>query len=112
MRVELRPQSNRQRLELVGEPRLDVLRGVRYLHVGKPRECLLDEDPQLKARNRWREMDTPAGPIPTLLPPVTLSGFEARLDPVPAVGEHTDRVLAGLGYSMDEIGALRAAGAV
>ena len=68
--------------------------------------------PQLKARNRWREVGSPAGPLPTLLPPVTMPGFEARLDPVPAIGEHTDRVLAGLGYSAAEIATLRAANAV
>ncbi|MBI4191083.1 MAG: CoA transferase [Betaproteobacteria bacterium] len=70
------------------------------------------QHPQFKARNRWREMGSPAGPLPTLLPPVTMPGFEARLDPVPALGEHTDRVLAGLGYSMAEVDELRAGGAV
>ena len=70
------------------------------------------DHPQLKARNRWREVGSPAGPLPTLLPPVTMPGFEARLDPVPAIGEHTDRVLAGIGYSAAEIATLRAAHAV
>jgi len=70
------------------------------------------DHPQLKARNRWREVGSPAGPIPVLLPPVTMPGFEARLDPVPAVGEHTDCVLAELGYGAGEIAALRAANAV
>jgi itaconate CoA-transferase len=70
------------------------------------------EHPQLKARNRWREVGSPAGPLPTLLPPVTMPGFEARLDPVPAIGEHTDSVLAGIGYGAAEIAALRAAHAV
>src|ERR1700680_1499021 len=60
LEVELRPQSNRQRLELVGEPRLDVLRGVGYLHVGKTRERLLDEDPQLEARKRSPQAEVPA----------------------------------------------------
>jgi itaconate CoA-transferase len=68
--------------------------------------------PQLKARNRWREVGSPAGPLPTLLPPVTMPEFEARLDPIPAVGEHTERILAGIGYSAAEIADLRAAKAV
>ena len=68
--------------------------------------------PQLQARNRWREVGSPAGPLPVLLPPVTMSGFEARLDPIPAIGEHTDRVLAELGYGAAEIAALRAAKAI
>ena len=70
------------------------------------------DHPQLKARNRWREVDTPKGRIAALLPPVGLTGHEPRMDPVPAVGEHTDRILAELGYSADQVSALRTAGAV
>ncbi|MBI2985258.1 MAG: CoA transferase [Deltaproteobacteria bacterium] len=70
------------------------------------------EHPQLKARNRWREMDSPAGPLATLLPPVTMPDFEARMDAVPALGEHTERILDELGYSSGDIAALREAGAV
>ncbi len=68
--------------------------------------------PQLKARDRWREVDSPVGPVPVLLPPVTMPEFEARLDPVPAIGEHTDAILAGIGYSDGEIAQLRAIAAV
>ncbi|MDB5811060.1 MAG: hypothetical protein JWN94_3182 [Betaproteobacteria bacterium] len=70
------------------------------------------EHPQLKARNRWREVGSPAGPLPVLLPPVTMPEFEARLDPIPAVGEHTESILAGIGYSAGEIAALRETKAV
>ena len=68
--------------------------------------------PQLQARNRWREVGSPAGPLPVLLPPVTMPEFEARLDPVPAIGEHTDAILGELGYDAGEIAALRNAVAV
>ena len=68
--------------------------------------------PQLVARNRWREVQTPAGAIPALLPAASYAGVEPRMDPVPAVGEHTDAILAGLGYSGAEIAALKAAAAV
>ncbi len=68
--------------------------------------------PQLAARNRWREVDTPKGIIPALLPPASFTGIEPRMDPVPAVGEHTDAILAGLGYAEADIAALRAAGAI
>jgi itaconate CoA-transferase len=52
--------------------------------------------PQLAARNRWREFDTAAGPIPGLRP-VTGESWEPRFDPVPALGEHTDAILAEFG---------------
>jgi len=50
--------------------------------------------PQLAARDRWREADTPAGPVRALLPPVTVPGREAAMGAVPALGEHTEAVLA------------------
>lgn len=62
--------------------------------------------PQLRARGRWREVGTSAGPLPALLPP---GRDEGRMDPVPALGEHTDAILADLGF---DAAALRAAGAV
>ena len=70
------------------------------------------DHPQLKARNRWREVGSPAGPLPVLLPPVTMPEFEARLDPIPAVGEHTESILSGIGYSGAEIAELRKSAAV
>jgi crotonobetainyl-CoA:carnitine CoA-transferase CaiB-like acyl-CoA transferase len=70
------------------------------------------DHPQLKARNRWREVGSPAGPLPVLLPPVTMPEFEARLDPIPAIGEHTDCVLADIGYSAADIAELRKTAAV
>jgi itaconate CoA-transferase len=70
------------------------------------------EHPQLKARNRWRQMDSPAGPVATLLPPVTMPDFEARIDAVPALGEHTEHILGELGYSSGDIAVLREAGVV
>lgn len=61
---------------------------------------------QLQARNRWREVDTPAGPIPALLPPGGI-GSEPRMDAVPALGEHAPALLAELGYSEEAIADLR-----
>ena len=52
--------------------------------------------PQLAARDRWREVDTPAGPVRALLPPVTVPGREAAMGAVPALGQHTAAVLAEL----------------
>ncbi|MGI9157827.1 MAG: CaiB/BaiF CoA transferase family protein, partial [Marmoricola sp.] len=54
---------------------------------------------QLAARNRWREVDTPVGPIKALLPPATLDGDEPMMGPIPAPGQHTEQILAELGLS-------------
>jgi itaconate CoA-transferase len=65
------------------------------------------EHPQLKARGRWSEVATPAGPLPALKPPGVPEEWDARMDPIPALGAHTDAILAGLGYSAERIAALR-----
>ena len=67
---------------------------------------------QLEARARWREVGSPAGPIPALLPPGRTSDWEPRMDAVPALGQHTRAILAELGCSDDEIEELDAAGAI
>ncbi|MGO4748899.1 CaiB/BaiF CoA transferase family protein [Streptomyces sp. 2MCAF27] len=68
--------------------------------------------PQLAARARWRQIDTPAGPVPALLPPPVIAGHEPPMGAVPALGEHTDAVLAELGFPAEEIADLREQGAV
>jgi itaconate CoA-transferase len=67
---------------------------------------------QLKARRRWTEVDTPTGPVPALLPPGDSEAFSPRMDAVPALGQHTDSVLAELGWSETDIDALHQSGAV
>ncbi|MDP9364180.1 MAG: CoA transferase [Chloroflexota bacterium] len=68
--------------------------------------------PQLVARDRWREVATPHGPIRALVPPFDLEGLDHRMEPIPDVGEHTDDVLRELGYAQREIDHLRGIGAV
>ncbi|HLW01250.1 MAG TPA: CaiB/BaiF CoA-transferase family protein [Ktedonobacterales bacterium] len=70
------------------------------------------DHPQLAARQRWREVDSPVGPIKTLLPPVTMRDVEPRMDPIPAVGQQTEAILHQLGYADEQIGQLRAEGAI
>ena len=65
--------------------------------------------PQLQARKRWTQVDTPAGPVPALLPP---GCTEARMDPVPALGQHSRAVLAALGYGAGQIDQFQAEGVV
>ena len=64
------------------------------------------DHPQLQARGRWREVGTPAGPVPAMLPPGSWD-TGPRMDPVPALGEHTDAILAELGLDAAAITALR-----
>jgi len=68
--------------------------------------------PQLAARGRWREIATETGPLPALLPPGLPAEWNPRMDPVPALGEHTDAILTSLGLSPEAIAELRSAGAV
>ena len=70
------------------------------------------EHAQLRARNRWVDVDTPNGPIKALLPPGVPDSFEPRMDPIPAIGEHTDAILTELGYAADAIQRLRSDGVV
>jgi itaconate CoA-transferase len=69
------------------------------------------EHPQLE--HRWAEVDSPAGPLRALPSPVSIGGGAApALGPIPAVGEHTDEILAELGFAAAEVAALRDAGTI
>ncbi|OGA58454.1 MAG: CoA-transferase [Burkholderiales bacterium RIFCSPHIGHO2_01_FULL_64_960] len=70
------------------------------------------EHAQLHARGRFRSIGSPAGELQALLPPATIDSFDARMDPVPALGEHTENILRTLGRSDADIAALRANGAI
>jgi itaconate CoA-transferase len=67
---------------------------------------------QLHARNRFTEVQTPGGPVAAMWPPALPASFKPRMDPVPAVGAHTDALLRELGYEAAAIAALRRDGAV
>ena len=67
---------------------------------------------QLRARGRWTDVDTPAGKIKAMLPPGMPESFEPRMDPIPAIGQHTDAILAELGYDKTAIAGLRASGVI
>ena len=58
---------------------------------------------QLKARNRWVDVDTTAGSIPALLPPGLNDSYKYRMDAIPAVGEHTHKILTEIGLSEEQI---------
>jgi len=84
--------------------------GIANAHINSPEEVWNHE--QLKARDRWREMGSPKGKLPTLLPPATHEDFEAHIGAVPEVGEHTESILLELGLANSEIAELKAAAAI
>ena len=70
------------------------------------------DHPQLAARDRWREVASPAGPIKATKPPFNLDGFEPRMDAVPALGAHSRAILSELGFAATEIQRLQLAGII
>ncbi|WP_156340947.1 CaiB/BaiF CoA-transferase family protein [Pseudomonas sp. NBRC 111124] len=70
------------------------------------------QHPQLKARDRWREVDSPAGTLPSLLPPGRNAAFTPRMDAVPALGQHTQGILDELGFTAEQQASLASGGVV
>jgi formyl-CoA transferase len=68
--------------------------------------------PQLAARGRWREVGSPAGPLKALAPPVQVDAAEPAMGPIPALGAHTDAILAELNVDRDQIAAWRREGTI
>ncbi|MBH3426205.1 CaiB/BaiF CoA transferase family protein [Pseudomonas alkylphenolica] len=68
--------------------------------------------PQLQARKRWVDVSSPKGELPALLPPGVNSAFTPRMDAIPGLGEHSEAVLAELGYSVNDIEQLKTAGVI
>ena len=70
--------------------------GIANARLRSVREFL--DHPQPEARGRWREVDSPSGPLHALLPPGLPSDTEPVMAPIPEVGEHTTTILSELGY--------------
>jgi itaconate CoA-transferase len=67
---------------------------------------------QFEARDKWRTVQTEGGPVRALLPPFVFTDQEAAIGDVPSVGQHTDKVLAEIGFSTQRIAMMRDVGAV
>jgi formyl-CoA transferase len=65
------------------------------------------DHPSLLGRERWRDVDSPGGSIRALMPPANLSDVPVRMDPIPAVGQHTEAILSELGFGPDDVSRMR-----
>lgn len=68
--------------------------------------------PQLRARNRWVEVGSSVGQLPALLPPGKNSHFDHRMDAIPALGEHSEKILTELGYAAADIAHMQTSGVI
>ena len=60
------------------------------------------DHPQLEARDRWREVGSPVGPLQALVPPAILAGTDPVMKPIPGIGEHTEEILSALGHRPED----------
>ncbi|MBI2314096.1 MAG: CoA transferase [Betaproteobacteria bacterium] len=93
----------------------EVVKRLERAQIANARVNTLEElwqHPQLQARGRWRSVASPVGDLPSLIPPGSGPEAAPRMDPIPALGQHTDAILAELGYDRDSIDRLRAGGAI
>ena len=60
------------------------------------------QHPQLTARRRWVNVQSPSGEIPALIPPHNLQSAPSQMRPVPGLGEHSHEILAELGFGSDK----------
>ncbi|MEU6663849.1 CaiB/BaiF CoA-transferase family protein [Streptomyces sp. NPDC046821] len=100
--------------ELDSEDAMALLDKARIANAGVNSIAEFLAHPALAERDRWRDIEVPGdqGPVQALLPPADLSGVTARMDPVPAAGQHTEQILAALGRGAEDIERLRARGVI
>jgi itaconate CoA-transferase len=98
------------RHDLAGVQRVADAAGIGNSRYNTPGDVVAH--PHLRARDRWRRVDTPAGPVPALLPPPVIAGYDPPMGAIPGLGEHTDSVLTELGLESEEIAALREQGVI
>ncbi|MYT27708.1 MULTISPECIES: CaiB/BaiF CoA-transferase family protein [unclassified Streptomyces] len=95
-REELRQRIEERFARLPAEEIERRLAGARIAHARLRDVAEFTAHPQLAARDRWRTVDSPVGPLDALLPPVTVAGREPRMDRIPALDEDREHILAEL----------------
>jgi len=91
------------------EARLDE---AKIAHARMNTMAQLWDHPQLSARKRWQDVSSPVGSLSTLLPPGVNSAYSARMDGIPAVGQHTLAILQECGISPEDMAFMKAQGAI
>jgi itaconate CoA-transferase len=61
------------------------------------------QHPQFAARNAWREIESPAGRVPALIPPVRIGGVDPVMGAIPELGQHSESILAEFGFDTGTI---------
>lgn len=111
-REELTRIINNRLARLTAEQLISLLEEAKIANANLNTVRQMFDHPQLKARDRWREVDTPAGKVRALLPPVTMDDAGVVMNPVPAVGEHTEAILREIGYDGEQVDRLRQSGVI
>jgi len=110
-RVQNRPQLNQVMEEVFRKlTAAEIIARLETAQIANARMNTVQEfmeHPQLKARRRWSTVGSPAGPLPALLPPVTMENVETVMNEVPSLGQHTSAILAELGFDSETIGSWR-----
>jgi crotonobetainyl-CoA:carnitine CoA-transferase CaiB-like acyl-CoA transferase len=97
---------------LTAEQMIDLLDQAQIANARMNTVRELIDHPQLAARDRWRDVKSPAGAVRMLKPPFNLEGTDAPMTAIPAIGEHTDAILNELGISTVTVADWRARGIV
>lgn len=82
----------------------EVLRRLEAAGIGNARVNTLADvwgHPQLAARERWVDVASEKGAIPNIRP-ISGKGWQPRMEPIPALGQHTDAVLTEFGITRPE----------
>ncbi len=110
-RVQNRSQLDQAMREVFGKLTAEeIFARLETAHIANARMNTVQEfveHPQLKARRRWAEVGSEAGPLPALLPPVTMEGVETAMNEIPALGQHTDAILAEIGFDAEKVAGWR-----